>query len=156
MNQSRSPLIHGRRLIYGCGNVATVLLTWVARGARCNCIRPAAGRPRRERSERREEGKEYSISGCNIQRAARRCSCNGRRIVIATERRHPCRRGTNSRALRKGRSPGAYTIALPPLQLLLVSCRWCYLPWAITVCLMGTRCLDLTSCHKIIMVNNKI
>lgn len=110
----------------------------------------ASGRPlanHEGRSERRE-GKEYSINGC-IANASRGLSRAGAAASsLQRSRRHPCRRGAarrgaNSRALRKGRSPGAYySIAPPPPPaspppLLLASHRWCCLPRAIIVFVYG-------------------
>jgi len=118
------------------GNVATVLPS-CKRGARCNCIRPVAGRPRRterkagrERSGRAAERFAERAESLQLQRPAchprrrprrrrrhchrRRRRCSGINVSRAdtarggAKRRDAARRGANSHALRKGRSPGAY------------------------------------------------
>lgn len=119
--------IHCRRLSRGSSR-ATGRFTSVE--TRCDDapmhVATASGRPSTKcegRSERRE-GKEASAAAAtndehSLNSELRRCSCNCRRIIVATSRRHPCRRsavrcGVNSRALRKGRSPGAYYSIAPP------------------------------------------
>jgi len=93
-----NPHMYGS-LIYECGHFATVFLRVVC-GAQCNCIRPAAGQPRREK----REGKEYSINrrianaSCGLSRAGAAATVDA--SSLQRSRRHPCRRGTAQTAAR--------------------------------------------------------
>lgn len=97
---------------------------------------PAGRRPSAKGEAKGGKGKKLKRQQRTDERGLRseprQCSCNCRRIIVATSRRHPCRRsaarcGVNSRALRKGRSPDAYySIAPPPPPSLLLASHRCY------------------------------
>lgn len=133
--------------MYGCGNVATVFLSCMRSAMQ---LHPAGRRPtakgekrkagRRERIQHKRLQYTGSRTPVQLQRSTYQRRCNG---VDVTRR---CRRGTAARYVKVGHP--ACTTALPPPPMLLVSCRWCYLPCAITVRLMATSIVHLNNLYK--------